>query len=97
MFVLQCTLTKQNNTLKSQAVSVSCRFLILFFLYFSSAECGSSVINNEGILLSPNYPMNYDNNHECIYSIQVRNLYILTESQRESFFQTGTDAKIIEK
>lgn len=37
----------------------------------SSAECGSSVINNEGILLSPNYPMNYDNNHECIYSIQV--------------------------
>nr|XP_020453374.1 CUB and sushi domain-containing protein 3-like [Monopterus albus] len=36
------------------------------------AECGSSVINNEGILLSPNYPMNYDNNHECIYSIQVQ-------------------------
>ncbi|KAM7373267.1 hypothetical protein PAMP_008132 [Pampus punctatissimus] len=35
------------------------------------AECGSSVINNEGILLSPNYPMNYDNNHECIYSIQI--------------------------
>ncbi|KAF3833948.1 hypothetical protein F7725_025152 [Dissostichus mawsoni] len=37
----------------------------------SLAECGSSVINNEGILLSPNYPMNYDNNHECIYSIQI--------------------------
>ncbi|KAK3532300.1 hypothetical protein QTP86_016064, partial [Hemibagrus guttatus] len=36
------------------------------------AECGSSVFNNEGILLSPNYPMNYDNNHECIYSIQVQ-------------------------
>ncbi|XP_034056770.1 CUB and sushi domain-containing protein 3-like isoform X4 [Gymnodraco acuticeps] len=36
------------------------------------AECGSSVINNEGIILSPNYPMNYDNNHECIYSIQVQ-------------------------
>uniref|UniRef100_A0A8C9TQI4 CUB and Sushi multiple domains 3 n=1 Tax=Scleropages formosus TaxID=113540 RepID=A0A8C9TQI4_SCLFO len=36
------------------------------------AECGSSVVNNEGILLSPNYPMNYDNNHECIYSIQVQ-------------------------
>uniref|UniRef100_A0A8C2WGD8 CUB and Sushi multiple domains 3 n=1 Tax=Cyclopterus lumpus TaxID=8103 RepID=A0A8C2WGD8_CYCLU len=36
------------------------------------AECGSSVMNNEGILLSPNYPMNYDNNHECIYSIQVQ-------------------------
>lgn len=44
-----------------------------------SAECGSSVINNEGILLSPNYPMNYDNNHECIYSIQVtqENLLLL--------------------
>ncbi|XP_070403545.1 CUB and sushi domain-containing protein 3 isoform X5 [Nothobranchius furzeri] len=36
------------------------------------AECGSSVVNNEGILLSPNYPLNYDNNHECIYSIQVQ-------------------------
>ncbi|KAJ8267678.1 hypothetical protein COCON_G00128500 [Conger conger] len=36
------------------------------------AECGSSVTNNEGILLSPNYPMNYENNHECIYSIQVQ-------------------------
>ncbi|MBN3314648.1 CSMD3 protein, partial [Atractosteus spatula] len=36
------------------------------------AECGSSVINNEGILLSPNYPLNYENNHECIYSIQVQ-------------------------
>lgn len=40
-------------------------------MFVPSAECGSSVINNEGILLSPNYPMNYDNNHECIYSIQV--------------------------
>lgn len=49
---------------------------LIFFLYLSSAECGSSVINNEGILLSPNYPMNYDNNHECIYSIQVTNLDI---------------------
>uniref|UniRef100_A0A8B9EFD0 CUB and Sushi multiple domains 3 n=1 Tax=Anser cygnoides TaxID=8845 RepID=A0A8B9EFD0_ANSCY len=27
---------------------------------------------NEGILLSPNYPLNYENNHECIYSIQVQ-------------------------
>uniref|UniRef100_A0A673CRR4 CUB and Sushi multiple domains 3a n=1 Tax=Sphaeramia orbicularis TaxID=375764 RepID=A0A673CRR4_9TELE len=36
------------------------------------AECGSTVSNNDGILLSPNYPMNYDNNHECVYSIQVQ-------------------------
>lgn len=41
------------------------------FFSVPPAECGSSVMNNEGILLSPNYPMNYDNNHECIYSIQV--------------------------
>uniref|UniRef100_A0AAY4CTR1 CUB and Sushi multiple domains 3a n=1 Tax=Denticeps clupeoides TaxID=299321 RepID=A0AAY4CTR1_9TELE len=41
-------------------------------LSLSLSECGSSVFNNEGILLSPNYPMNYDNNHECIYSIQVQ-------------------------
>lgn len=37
-----------------------------------AAECGASATNNEGILLSPNYPLNYENNHECIYSIQVQ-------------------------
>lgn len=37
-----------------------------------AAECGSIVSNNEGVLLSPNYPMNYDNSHECVYSIQVQ-------------------------
>lgn len=37
-----------------------------------AAECGSTVSNNEGVLLSPNYPMNYDNSHECVYSIQVQ-------------------------
>ncbi|EDM16293.1 rCG60055, isoform CRA_a [Rattus norvegicus] len=36
------------------------------------AECGASATNNEGILLSPNYPLNYENNHECIYSLQVQ-------------------------
>ncbi|KAK0145627.1 CUB and sushi domain-containing protein 3 [Merluccius polli] len=36
------------------------------------AECGSMVSDNEGILLSPNYPMNYGNSHECVYSIQVQ-------------------------
>uniref|UniRef100_A0A674D7B9 CUB and Sushi multiple domains 3 n=1 Tax=Salmo trutta TaxID=8032 RepID=A0A674D7B9_SALTR len=35
------------------------------------AECGSTVSNSEGVLLSPNYPVNYDNSHECVYSIQV--------------------------
>ncbi|XP_039973361.1 CUB and sushi domain-containing protein 3-like isoform X5 [Xiphias gladius] len=36
------------------------------------AECGTTVSNNEGVLLSPNYPVNYDNSHECVYSIQVQ-------------------------
>ncbi|XP_060679965.1 CUB and sushi domain-containing protein 3 [Hemiscyllium ocellatum] len=36
------------------------------------AECGTSITSNEGILLSPNYPLNYENNHECVYSIQVQ-------------------------
>ncbi|XP_041089827.1 CUB and sushi domain-containing protein 2-like [Polyodon spathula] len=34
------------------------------------AECGSSVTGTQGVLLSPNYPSHYSNNHECIYSIQ---------------------------
>ncbi|KAG9344371.1 hypothetical protein JZ751_011040, partial [Albula glossodonta] len=35
------------------------------------AECGASSSGTEGILLSPNYPANYDNNHECIYRIET--------------------------
>ncbi|MBN3309505.1 CSMD1 protein, partial [Amia calva] len=35
------------------------------------AECGASSVGSEGILLSPNYPSNYDNNHECIYRIET--------------------------
>ncbi|MEE6484219.1 hypothetical protein FKM82_013795 [Ascaphus truei] len=34
------------------------------------AECGASVTGTQGVLLSPNYPVNYSNHHECIYSIQ---------------------------
>uniref|UniRef100_A0A673GR16 CUB and sushi domain-containing protein 3-like n=1 Tax=Sinocyclocheilus rhinocerous TaxID=307959 RepID=A0A673GR16_9TELE len=36
------------------------------------AECGSTVSKNAGVLLSPKYPRNYENNHECIYNIQVQ-------------------------
>ncbi|XP_054557111.1 CUB and sushi domain-containing protein 1 [Talpa occidentalis] len=35
------------------------------------AECGASVRGNEGTLLSPNFPANYDNNHECVYSVET--------------------------
>ncbi|XP_035867009.1 CUB and sushi domain-containing protein 1 [Phyllostomus discolor] len=35
------------------------------------AECGASVRGNEGALLSPNFPANYDDHHECIYSIET--------------------------
>lgn len=41
-------------------------------LTFSLAECGSSVTGMQGVLLSPNYPGYYGNNHECIYSIQTQ-------------------------
>ncbi|TRY64581.1 hypothetical protein DNTS_003136, partial [Danionella cerebrum] len=36
------------------------------------AECGATVLKNTGVLLSPNFPQNYENNHECIYNIQVQ-------------------------
>lgn len=50
---------------------VCCLHVVVGFFWFA-AECGSTVSNNEGVLLSPNYPMNYDNSHECVYSIQVQ-------------------------
>lgn len=43
--------------------SVSVSFTLLL------AECGASSLGPEGVLLSPNFPSNYDNNHECIYQI----------------------------
>lgn len=35
----------------------------------AAAECGASTLGPEGVLLSPNFPSSYDNNHECIYRI----------------------------
>uniref|UniRef100_A0A673IHF6 CUB and Sushi multiple domains 1 n=1 Tax=Sinocyclocheilus rhinocerous TaxID=307959 RepID=A0A673IHF6_9TELE len=35
------------------------------------AECGATSVGSQGVLLSPNYPANYDNNHECIYCIET--------------------------
>uniref|UniRef100_A0A8C1ZS09 CUB and Sushi multiple domains 1 n=1 Tax=Cyprinus carpio TaxID=7962 RepID=A0A8C1ZS09_CYPCA len=35
------------------------------------AECGATSVGSQGVLLSPNYPANYDNNHECIYRIET--------------------------
>lgn len=46
--------------------------LSLCSISFSLAECGSSVTGMQGVLLSPNYPGYYGNNHECIYSIQTQ-------------------------
>ena len=46
--------------------------LLLRSLSFSLAECGSSVTGMQGVLLSPNYPGYYGNDHECIYSIQTQ-------------------------
>ncbi len=42
-------------------------FSLIFFL----AECGATSVGSQGVLLSPNYPANYDNNHECIYHIET--------------------------
>lgn len=44
--------------------------MIIVILF--AAECGNSVTGTQGTLLSPNFPVNYNNNHECIYSIQTQ-------------------------
>lgn len=46
-------------------------FSFFFNVLSILAECGASVKGNEGTLLSPNFPSNYDNNHECIYKIET--------------------------
>ncbi|XP_063329321.1 CUB and sushi domain-containing protein 1-like [Pelmatolapia mariae] len=47
------------------------------------AECGASSLGPEGVLLSPNFPSNYNNNHECIYRITTekgKGIRLKTES-----------------
>lgn len=46
--------------------------MIIVILFLFPAECGNSVTGTQGTLLSPNFPVNYNNNHECIYSIQTQ-------------------------
>lgn len=43
--------------------------VLVSFYSLAAAECGASSLGPEGVLLSPNFPSNYDNNHECIYRI----------------------------
>uniref|UniRef100_H2ZUU8 CUB and Sushi multiple domains 2 n=1 Tax=Latimeria chalumnae TaxID=7897 RepID=H2ZUU8_LATCH len=58
------------------------------------AECGSSVTGTQGILLSPNYPANYSNNHECIYSIQTQPGKGIQLSARTFQLQDGDVLKV---
>lgn len=46
--------------------------VICYYCDSFPAECGNSVTGTQGTLLSPNFPVNYSNNHECIYSIQTQ-------------------------
>eukprot|EP00062_Callorhinchus_milii_P016178 gi/632967218/ref/XP_007899854.1/ PREDICTED: CUB and sushi domain-containing protein 3 [Callorhinchus milii] len=58
------------------------------------AECGTSLRSNEGILLSPNYPMNYEINHECVYSIQVQTGKGINISARTFQLANGDSLKV---
>ncbi|ETE68909.1 CUB and sushi domain-containing protein 2, partial [Ophiophagus hannah] len=58
------------------------------------AECGSSVTGTQGVLLSPNYPLNYNNHHECIYSIQTQPGKGIQLKARAFSLETGDVLKI---
>ncbi|XP_069079880.1 CUB and sushi domain-containing protein 2 [Pleurodeles waltl] len=58
------------------------------------AECGSSVSGSQGVLLSPNFPANYNNNHECIYSIQTQPGKGIQLRARTFELQTGDILKV---
>lgn len=59
-------------SLQQHLLSLLSVWLDPFSCSFFPAECGSSVTGMQGVLLSPNYPGYYGNNHECIYSIQTQ-------------------------
>ncbi|XP_034269262.1 CUB and sushi domain-containing protein 2 isoform X2 [Pantherophis guttatus] len=58
------------------------------------AECGSSVTGTQGVLLSPNYPLNYNHHHECIYSIQTQPGKGIQLKARAFSLETGDVLKI---
>lgn len=64
---------------------------------FSLAECGATVSGNEGTLLSPNFPSNYDNNHECIYKIETEAGKGIRLRARSFQLHEGDIVKVIRK
>lgn len=59
----------KNNSRQKHCDFKACSFESLCHL--AAAECGASSQGPEGVLLSPHFPSNYDNNHECIYRIMT--------------------------
>ncbi|CAG05694.1 unnamed protein product [Tetraodon nigroviridis] len=53
------------------------------------AECGASSQGPEGVLLSPHFPSNYDNNHECIYRIMTEKGKGIRLKAESFFLQDG--------
>jgi hypothetical protein len=47
--------------------------IILYVKYYSSnlIGCGGVLTNRQGILLSPRFPNNYENNLRCNYTINM--------------------------
>uniref|UniRef100_A0A8C6KRM5 CUB and Sushi multiple domains 1 n=1 Tax=Nothobranchius furzeri TaxID=105023 RepID=A0A8C6KRM5_NOTFU len=58
------------------------------------AECGASARGPAGILLSPNFPSNYDNNHECIYRITTEKGKGIRLKAESFFLQDGDYLKV---
>ncbi|XP_077993791.1 cubilin-like [Glandiceps talaboti] len=62
-----------------------------FSLTYSIATCGGTVSGEAGIITSPNYPGNYDNNLECDWYIRGPTGHYLTFSF-DAFSLAGSDA-----
>lgn len=39
--------------------------------FFVAPNCGGSLNQTDGILISPNYPNNYDHNGDCVWVISI--------------------------
>ena len=45
--------------------------LIFFNFKYFIIECGGVFSGSSGVITSPNYPQNYDSNHDCRWIIQA--------------------------
>ena len=56
----------------SEFFAVSCCYFILFSPFHFFSDCKFTLLQDSGTFQTPNFPVKYPNNIECVWNIQVQ-------------------------